>query len=315
MRATDAPNGHPEAPIRFVYSPAFDDPKMEKDILGPEPEGVRNDPIDLSKEMDGYLRSLYQMPLLTKEQELYLFRRMNYDRYKADTLRAALCRCRAIDPVIELFVKENIEQHLDDATHIHDRIVNANLRLVVFAARKYIGKMGLDFDQHFWEFVSDGNVALMRMVNAFNYANGNKFSTYTFRGLFKTFTRPMQNDHTFADHHTQLDDEVWDAQAAPPHCDERTYVRHIGEVRSCIKDLLPAVPGRTRKMIIEHAGVNENAEFATCYKRKQQTLDQLGDYFDSEKQNIQQIIKGALPRMEKYAKDHGIKEPELIEVT
>ena len=59
--------------------------------MGPLPESdLPTKKPRLPRGMPSYLASLYEVPLLTREQEVHLFRKMNYLKYKASALRAQL---------------------------------------------------------------------------------------------------------------------------------------------------------------------------------------------------------------------------------
>ena len=65
--------------------------KKEREILGPLPESVL--PTKKARVPSGlstFLANLYEVPLLTREQEVHLFKKMNYLKYKASRLREAL---------------------------------------------------------------------------------------------------------------------------------------------------------------------------------------------------------------------------------
>ena len=86
-----------------------------------------------------YLRQIGKIPLLSTEEELDLAKKIQEDR--------------------DEFAK--------------DVLVNANLRLVVSIAKKYIGR-GLSF----LDLIQEGNVGLIKAASRFDYKKGYKFSTY-----------------------------------------------------------------------------------------------------------------------------------------
>ena len=67
-----------------------------------------------------------------------------------------------------------------------NRIVCANLRLVVSIAKRYVRP-----GQNFSELVSDGNVSLMRAVRLFDYSLGNRFSTYATWAVVNNFAHSI----------------------------------------------------------------------------------------------------------------------------
>ena len=84
-----------------------------------------------------YLASLYEVPLLTREQEYHLFRKFNYLKYKATKLREKLDPSRARTSVMD-----EIEQLYDEAVQVKNQIVQANLRLVVSIAKRHVNGVG-----------------------------------------------------------------------------------------------------------------------------------------------------------------------------
>ena len=72
----------------------------------------------------------------------------------------------------------------DEAARLH--MIEANLRLVVSIARRYVGR-GLSFS----DLVQEGNFGLMRAIQKFDYRRGNKFSTYATWWIRQAVTRAL----------------------------------------------------------------------------------------------------------------------------
>ncbi len=139
--------------------------KNEAEILGPLPESdLPTRKSRLPNDVPPYLASLYEVPLLTREQEVHLFRKMNYLKYKASTLRA-----RADVSLSESSWLNQIEQLYEESVATKNQIITANLRVVVSIAKRYVGPAG-DFS----ELVSDGNVSLIKAVEKFDFSRGNQ---------------------------------------------------------------------------------------------------------------------------------------------
>ena len=121
-----------EARLDYMSDPSFDDPAAVAAILGPTPEPAADRGPRRSRIPDGlppYLASLYEVPLLSQEQERHLFLKMNYLKCRAHRHRAALDpgRCDAAQ-------LDEIERLQAEALAVKNRIISANLRLVVSIA-------------------------------------------------------------------------------------------------------------------------------------------------------------------------------------
>jgi RNA polymerase primary sigma factor/RNA polymerase sigma factor len=172
-----------ELPLDFIPNPRFSRKGAEKACVGPMPQS--ESAAKKARRPSGlppYLASLYEMPLLTREQEAHLFRKYNYLKYRASKLREQL------DPAQpKSTLMDEIESLHQQAVATKNEIARANLRLVVSIAKRHVTP-----DQNFFELVSDGNMSLLRAIEKFDFARGNKFSTYaswairrTSRGQFR----------------------------------------------------------------------------------------------------------------------------------
>ena len=110
------------------------------------------------RDLPPYLRCLYDLPLLRPEQERYLFRQYNYLKYRADRLRKKL----DLNHIRSAQLRQT-ERILAQAEAVKNRIIRANLRLVVSIAKKHAGG-----PMTLFELISDGNVSLMRAVEKFD---------------------------------------------------------------------------------------------------------------------------------------------------
>ena len=174
-----------ELPLDSIGNEQFARLRSEKkkaEILGPLPESdLPTKKSRLPSGMPPYLASLYEVPLLTREQEAHLFRKMNYLKYKASRLRDKLDVNRPEEspdgPDREAVRRGGRDQEPDH---------RANLRLVVSIAKRYVGPAA-----DFFELVSDGNMSLMRAAEKFDVSQGNKFSTYASWAIMKNFARTI----------------------------------------------------------------------------------------------------------------------------
>ncbi|MBY0359822.1 MAG: sigma-70 family RNA polymerase sigma factor [Candidatus Obscuribacterales bacterium] len=193
------------AKAEFIYHSDFDKPDMEDVIMSQVPGD--DAPVERGKAPKGTaveLRHLWDEPLLTREQEQHLFRQYNFLRYKIARFpsfdKNAVAPTDPNAPVSaelqeDLRLKAEYEWLLARSDAVRNRLIQANLRLVIGPARAqlawYVGQgvISSDDTSAIWDLISDGNQHLMRAVDGFNFARGNKFSTYAIWALNKNFQR------------------------------------------------------------------------------------------------------------------------------
>jgi RNA polymerase sigma factor (sigma-70 family) len=126
-----------------------------------------------------YLNAIGQVPLLTAEEEVDLAKRFQAGLVAAHRLAEGQ-RTRA--------ERVRLERLVHGGEIAQERLVTANLRLVVSVARRYLGR-GLSL----LELVQEGNLGLMRAVEKFDHTKGYKFSTYATWWIRQALTRGAAN--------------------------------------------------------------------------------------------------------------------------
>lgn len=145
-------------------------PKVE--ALNLEEALACSDAVILDDPLKQYLREINRVPLLTAAQEVALAQRI-----EAGTLERERARKLAVAP------DEAILQRAKEArTHV----IEANLRLVVSVAKKYVGR-GLSL----LDLIQEGNRGLITAVEKFDYRKGYKFSTYAVWWIRQAVTRAI----------------------------------------------------------------------------------------------------------------------------
>jgi RNA polymerase primary sigma factor len=131
-----------------------------------------NDPVRM------YLKEIGKVPLLTAAQEVSLAKRIEAGE-KAST--------RLASP--EKLSESRVDQLLDteaDGLEAKKKLVEANLRLVVSIAKRYVGRGML-----FLDLIQEGNLGLIRAVEKFDHEKGYKFSTYATWWIRQAITRAI----------------------------------------------------------------------------------------------------------------------------
>jgi RNA polymerase primary sigma factor len=126
--------------------------------LPDEAHGESDDPVRL------YLREIGRVDLLTHAEEMLLAQQVERGDRACERLRS--CDCRHDE-------RATLQQAQIEGDAARRHLVQANLRLVVSIAKKYLGR-GLSF----LDLIQEGNIGLMRATEKFDYRKGFKFSTY-----------------------------------------------------------------------------------------------------------------------------------------
>ena len=127
-----------------------------------------------------YLQEIGRFPLLTSQQEVELAMQMEAGLRSDDKLAAVGSEDL---PLTERVFLQRAGRQADQA---RKRLVEANLRLVVSIAKKYVGR-GLSL----LDLIQEGNLGLIRAVEKFDYRKGFKFSTYATWWIRQAVTRAL----------------------------------------------------------------------------------------------------------------------------
>jgi len=196
-----------------MVHPSFDEPGAKAEITGPTPVPPGKSRRTAAPEgLPPYLASLYEAPLLTREQEQHLFRKMNYLKYQAQKLREKIDPAKAKTGELD-----KLEAMQEAALAVKNQLIRANLRLVVSIAKKRIGP-----STDFFELISDGNMSLIRAVEKFDYSRGNKFSTYASWAIMKNYARTIPEELNRRDRFVTGHGEMFEV-AADGRSDERQH--------------------------------------------------------------------------------------------
>lgn len=137
--------------IDYDEEPTEDELKLEEMDVDEIEDDISVDNISLDDPVKVYLREIGRVPLLTSEEE------------------------------IELAIKIS-----DGDEYAKQRLTEANLRLVVSIAKKYVGR-----GMYFLDLIQEGNVGLIKAVDKFDHTKGFKFSTYATWWIRQAITRAI----------------------------------------------------------------------------------------------------------------------------
>jgi RNA polymerase primary sigma factor len=123
-----------------------------------------------------YLREIGRVPLLTAEEEVEL----------AKSIEAGLFAEEKLANVVSRLAFPELGDLVWEGTRAKQRLIEANLRLVVSIAKRYVGRGML-----FLDLIQEGNLGLIRAVEKFDYTKGYKFSTYATWWIRQAITRAI----------------------------------------------------------------------------------------------------------------------------
>ncbi len=144
--------------------------------LGNEVEGATESAV--LDAVQHYLQEIGRVALLTASEEIELAERME----RGDAARERLKQNDDLSLHLRRALHEDVESGVEARRHL----IQANLRLVVSIAKKYVGR-GLSL----LDLIQEGNIGLMRAVEKFDYHKGNRFSTYATWWIRQAVTRAI----------------------------------------------------------------------------------------------------------------------------
>ena len=126
-----------------------------------------------------YLREIGRVPLLTAEDEVELAKSIEAGLFAAEKIQMA-------NAAVPQDLTSDLQQLVRDGRRAKQRLIEANLRLVVSIAKRYVGRGML-----FLDLIQEGNLGLIRAVEKFDYTKGYKFSTYATWWIRQAITRAI----------------------------------------------------------------------------------------------------------------------------
>lgn len=278
---------------QYVYHSSFEDRDQHEAILSPMPESHGRDRrLRPTEDADFYIARLYEVPLLSREQEAHLFRKFNYLKFRAHRLRQTL---NPDSPSRERV--EAIEWLEDEANRIRNHLVRANLRLLASLAKKFTQYTNARLD----DLMSEGHLALIRAVEKFDFARGNKFSTYATGVLKNGFLYYLKREHRYSQRRVHADMVVM----ADSLEDDRAPLvsqRSLRDLRSSLAKLVDGLDERERKII--------ERRFGLAHDDEPQTLPQIGRELGVSKERVRQLQLRAIGKLRDSALEAHLEPPE-----
>jgi RNA polymerase primary sigma factor len=267
--------------LPFVAHPIFDDPSAHDAILAPLPgietPGLDRTPVTHRSETDSTRRA--RLP--SREQEAHQFCKMNY-------LKCLACRIRdSIDPDSpDRSDLDKIERLQTDAVKLKNQIVETHLRLVISVAKRR-ATAGYELSDR----ISDGTFALLRAVDRFDFARGNRFSTYATWAIFNELTQCDRREWRRRKRSVPL---RYDS-VAMPDVDSEQFEQNEArdERRKAVSRLLRRLDRRERWIIVNRHGIGGVPV---------QTFKKIGMDLGISKERARQLEERAHAKLQDFAR-------------
>lgn len=173
------------------------DDDVDDDIILDEEDEVEVEKIDLSvpegvsveDPVRMYLKEIGKVPLLSADEEIELAQNMEDGAVAIEKNNVLKGRLDGASEEEKAEIKEEIktlQRDVDKGADAKKRLAEANLRLVVSIAKRYVGRGML-----FLDLIQEGNLGLIKAVEKFDYKKGYKFSTYATWWIRQAITRAI----------------------------------------------------------------------------------------------------------------------------
>ena len=249
------------------------------------PEGTNTNSIPkIPSDVMALYGQYYETPLLTKQQEQYLFKKYNYLKLLAKEYRSL----KSIDNMSKKDVQKMLE-YVSDIKETKENIVRHNLRLVVSIATKCSSDTINVFD-----LISDGNFSLIKAVEKFDFSRGNKFSTYATWAIINNYARSIPKEKKRMQWMQVASEDLFLNKEEDKE-DLIVLERKDKEQENTITSLLSVLNYREERVIRARFGLNTS--------REKLNLQLIGEKMGLTRERVRQIEAQALAKMRRAGSD------------
>ncbi|MCO8122049.1 sigma-70 family RNA polymerase sigma factor [Stieleria sp. TO1_6] len=232
---------------------------------------------------DNFILAVEECRILTFEGEQFLFKRLNFLRFRASALKATLRNQRR-----PAKTEKEIQRLLGEATDTRESIARANLRLITFVARKRSTS-----NDEFDEFVAEANTILLNAIDKFDFARGYRFSTYLTHAVQRHFNRLINRNCKRRVRESNDADETLLAAADQNDADQPSSTEISVAADTVLQQLDQLLDPRECFIVRGRFGLDGSG--------KGKSLRALGDEIGISKERARQILYRSLEKLAKVA--------------
>ena len=258
--------------------------QVEEDGQGPT--------VKLRPGLPAHLLRLCEASLMSVEEEVAAFRRMNYLKYFYNHKRMFLNNSTVSEEQLDL-----MDDLLERYERIRNDIVRSSIRLVISIVKKYCTPHCV-FD----DLLSDGYVSLLRAVDKFDFARGFRFSTYATRIIHRDLWRAIARDQTSRARFNTGNNTLLEGRSDTVI--SLVHERDSNRVVSMIDQLLNGLDERERMIVSSRFGLESSG--------KKETFSALGKQLGISKERVRQLAERAVNKLRNSAQELGLEEEQWI---
>lgn len=229
------------------------------------------------------LNAIEDSRLLTFEGEQFLFKRLNFLRFRASALQATLTGKRSDRKTLK-----EIDRLLSEATESQQQVACANLRLATSIARK-LSKSSEDFE----EYQAEAYTILLKAIEKFDYSRGYRFSTYATHAIQRHLFRFSERNQKQSKRVHANSDIILDAGSYAQDPDEPTEQDVSAAVEMIVASFDHTLDERERFIV--------RARFGLDGTGKGKTLREIGEETGISKERVRQLIQQSLEKLAEVA--------------
>jgi RNA polymerase primary sigma factor len=221
-----------------------------------------------------------------REQEAHAFRKLNYLKFLA---------CRIRDNIDQDYPvsgeRDEVERLQTEALKLKNRIIETHLPLAVSVVKRRV-RVGFDLSDR----VSDATLALMHAGDRFDFARGNRFTTYATWAIINDLVRYDRRQRRCSSRAVSLNVDGLATEEPESVLYEREEAQDV--CRAAVERLLRRLDGRERWIIVNRNGIGGVPE---------QTLSQIGLDLGISKERVRQIEERAHAKLRSFARLEAIE--------
>jgi RNA polymerase sigma factor (sigma-70 family) len=255
----------------LIHNGDFEHLQRRRQFLQPM-EGF-DELLETARTREVSMEGMCSAPLLTKDQEQYLFRQYNCLKYAANLLRG---KNRKRD-------REKLARFHKQVKEIQDVLCMCNMRLGV----SQLKKRNLTPEQ-FENLLSHVQESILRAIARFDYARGNKFSTYCSWAIIKNLYRLVPAERSNDSRLHYCDELPYEPRYEPDLDAEIAVNEHV----NLVEDLLSCLDKRQQAIIRSYS-----------LGKEKETLEVIGGRLGITKERVRQIKMRAMRMLREVAHD------------